>query len=122
MKEFRFTGDVYALPEGSIFFKNEPILEITAPVIESQIVETFVLNAIGFQTLVATKAARCVYAAQGRPLIDFSLRRTQGIDPGVKVARNSFIAGFFRHQQRPGRKNLPYPGFRHHGPLLCSGL
>ncbi len=94
LRQLRFTGDIFALPEGSIFFTNEPVVEVTAPLIEAQIIETFLLNTIGFQTLIASKAARCVYSASGRPLIDFSLRRTQGCDAGIKVARNTYIAGF----------------------------
>ena len=94
LKGLRFSGTVYAMPEGTIFFPNEPILEITAPIIEAQILETLVLNTIGFQTLIATKAARCLHAAGGRPLIDFSLRRTQGHWAGIKVARSTYIAGF----------------------------
>ena len=94
LKTLRFTGTIHALPEGTLFFPNEPVLEVTAPLIESQIVETFILNTIGFQTNVASKGARCVYAAQGRPLVDFSLRRTQGQDAGLKVARSTFLAGF----------------------------
>lgn len=90
----RFSGQIYAIPEGTIFFANEPILEVQAPIIEAQIIETFLLNTIGFQTLIASKAARCIYAADGRPLIDFSLRRTQGKDAGMKVARSTYIAGF----------------------------
>ena len=94
LKKFRFTGSVFAMPEGSIFFANEPILEVTAPLIEAQIVETFLLNTVGFQTMIASKAARCVHVAAGRPLIDFSLRRTQGHDAGMKVARSTYLAGF----------------------------
>jgi nicotinate phosphoribosyltransferase len=94
LAQLRFTGDVYALPEGRIGFANEPLVEITAPIIEAQIVETFVLNAIHLQTLIASKAARCVYAAQGRGLVDFALRRTHGVDAGLKVARASYLAGF----------------------------
>jgi nicotinate phosphoribosyltransferase len=94
LRAFRFTGSVLALPEGTIFFADEPVLEVTAPLIEAQIVETFLLNTIGFQSLIASKAARCVHAAAGRPLIDFSLRRTQGHDAGMKVARSAYIAGF----------------------------
>jgi nicotinate phosphoribosyltransferase len=94
LKGLRFTGTIHALPEGTLFFPNEPVLEVTAPLIESQIIETFILNTIGFQTNVASKGARCVYAAQGRPLVDFSLRRTQGQDAGLKVARSTFLAGF----------------------------
>ncbi|MBI2985882.1 MAG: nicotinate phosphoribosyltransferase [Deltaproteobacteria bacterium] len=90
----RFTGEVWAIPEGRLFFKDEPILEITAPIIEAQIVETFVINQINLQALIATKAARCVHAAGGRAVVDFSLRRTHGIDAGIKVARSSYLAGF----------------------------
>jgi nicotinate phosphoribosyltransferase len=90
----RFTGEVFALPEGSIFFKDEPVLEVSAPIIEAQLAETFIINAVSLQTLIASKAARSFYAAQGRPLIDFSLRRTQGPDAGLKVARASYLAGF----------------------------
>lgn len=90
----RFTGDVFAIPEGRIFFKDEPVIEVTAPLIEAQLVETFVINAISFQVSIATKAARCVYAAAGRELVDFSLRRTHGADAGLKAARSSYIAGF----------------------------
>ncbi len=94
LKGLRFTGEVWAIPEGRLFFKDEPIVEITAPVIEAQIVETFVINQINLQALIATKAARCVRAARGRAVVDFSLRRTHGIDAGMKVARSSYLAGF----------------------------
>lgn len=94
LEDFSFTGNVIAMPEGSIFFETEPVLEVTAPIIEAQIVETFVLNTIGFQTMIASKASRCIHAAKGRPLIDFSLRRTQGIDAGIRVARSTYLAGF----------------------------
>lgn len=90
----RFTGDVYALPEGQLCFANEPLLEITAPLIEAQIIETLVLNTLHLQTLIASKAARCFAVAQGKSLIDFALRRTHGIDAGLKVARASYLAGF----------------------------
>lgn len=90
----RFTGEVFALPEGRLFFKDEPILEIKAPVIEAQLVETLIINAVNFQVSIATKASRCVHASGGRNLVDFSLRRTQGVDAGLKVARASYIAGF----------------------------
>ncbi|MBW2019991.1 MAG: nicotinate phosphoribosyltransferase [Deltaproteobacteria bacterium] len=94
LKNMRFTGTIRALPEGEIFFKDEPILEVTAPIIEAQILETFAINTINLQSMIATKAARCIHAAAGRRLVDFSLRRTQGIDAGLKVARSSYIAGF----------------------------
>jgi nicotinate phosphoribosyltransferase len=94
LKTFRFTGAVRAMAEGTIFFKDETILEVSAPLIEAQILETFLINTIGFQTMIATKAARCVHAAAGRPVIDFSARRTQGNEAAVKVARSAYIAGF----------------------------
>lgn len=94
LRALHFTGEVWAIPEGRLFFKDEPILEVTAPIIEAQIVETFIINQINLQTLIATKAARCVHGAQGRTVVDFSLRRTHGIDAGLKVARSSYLAGF----------------------------
>jgi len=90
----RFTGDVRAVPEGRVVFAGEPLLEVTAPVAEAQLAETVLLNHVTFQTAVATKAARCVLAAGGAQLVDFSFRRTQGIDAGLAVARASAIAGF----------------------------
>lgn len=94
LKTVCFTGEVWALPEGAIFFKDEPIVEITAPVIEAQLVETFVMNQIHLQSMIATKAARCADAAGGRAVVDFSLRRTHGTDAGMKAARASYLAGF----------------------------
>lgn len=94
LKEMKFEGDVFALPEGTVFFPNEPVLEVRAPMIQAQIIETFLLNAINLQATIATKAARCYIAGRGRGLTDFSLRRTQGIDAGLKVARASYIGGF----------------------------
>lgn len=90
----RFSGEIFAMPEGTIFFANEPVLEVTAPIIEAQMIETFLLNTMGFQSMIASKAARCVHVAGNRPLIDFSLRRTQGQDAGHNVARSTYIAGF----------------------------
>lgn len=89
----RFTGDVWAIPEGRLFFANEPVLEVTAPIIEAQIVESFIINQVNLQSMIATKASRCVWAARGREVVDFSLRRTHGVDAGMKVARSSYIAG-----------------------------
>lgn len=91
----RFTGDVWAVPEGSVVFAGEPILEVTAPIAEAQLVETYLLNQITFQTTIATKAARCRVAAEGRiALVDFALRRTQGVEAGMAVARLSAMVGF----------------------------
>ncbi len=89
-----FTGSVRAIPEGRLFFANEPPLEVTAPIIEAQLAETFIVNQINLQTMLATKAARCVWAAQGRILTDFASRRTQGLDAALKMARCSYIGGF----------------------------
>ncbi|MGD2187375.1 MAG: nicotinate phosphoribosyltransferase [Desulfobacterales bacterium] len=89
----RFGGDVHAIPEGNLFFRDEPVLEVTAPIIEGQLMESFVINAINLQVTIATKVSRCVHAASGRKVVDFSLRRTQGIDAGLKVARVGYIAG-----------------------------
>ncbi len=90
----RFTGEVWAVPEGRIVFAQEPLLEVTAPIVEAQLAETYVINQVQLQTLIASKAARCVWAARGRGLVDFSLRRTHGSDAGLKVARCSYLAGF----------------------------
>jgi len=93
LREFRFTGDVRAIPEGEVFFPPEPLLQITAPRIEGQIVETFLLNQLNLQTMIASKAARVVLAARGRPVVDFSPRRDHGTDAAMKVARSSYLAG-----------------------------
>jgi nucleotide-binding universal stress UspA family protein len=90
----RFTGDVHAVPEGRVVLPGEPLLEVTAPVAEAQLVETFLLNQVTFQTAIATKATRCRLAAPGIELVDFALRRTHGVDAGMAVARVSAIAGF----------------------------
>ena len=90
----RFSGDVLSMAEGEIFFPGEPVLEVTAPLIQAQIIETYLINTVGIASLLATKAARCVSVAAGRPLVDFSLRRTQGSHAGMTVARSSYLAGF----------------------------
>jgi nicotinate phosphoribosyltransferase len=90
----RFTGDVWAVPEGSVMFENEPLIEVTAPIAEGQLVETYLLNQITFQTAIASKAARCRLAAQGRTLVDFGFRRTHGVEAAMAAARVSAIAGF----------------------------
>lgn len=93
LARFRFTGTLHAIPEGNLVFPNEPLLRVTAPIIEAQLVETYLLNAVNFQTMVASKAARIVHAAAGKQVVDFSLRRTHGTDAGMKVARVSYLAG-----------------------------
>ncbi|MGH7254664.1 MAG: nicotinate phosphoribosyltransferase, partial [Nitrospirales bacterium] len=93
LRGFRFRGNVDAMPEGTIFFPNEPVLRVSGNIIETQIVETYLLNAINLQSLIATKASRVVTAAQGRPVIEFGLRRTHGADAGLKGARAAYLAG-----------------------------
>ena len=90
----RFEGDVHAMPEGSVFFANEPILRVTAPLPQAQLVETRLINILHFQSLIASKAARMALAAPGKQLIDFGLRRAHGCEAGVMAARASYIAGF----------------------------
>jgi nicotinate phosphoribosyltransferase len=91
---FRFTGDVHAMPEGTLFFPHEPILRITAPLPQAQIVESRLINIMHFQTLIASKAARMVLAANGKGLSDFGLRSAHGSEAGLLSARASYIAGF----------------------------
>ncbi len=93
LKGFRFTGDVWALPEGTVFFPGEPILRVSAPIAEAQLMETSLLSAIHLQTLIASKAARVTTAAAGRPVIEFGSRRAHGIEAGVLAARAAFIGG-----------------------------
>jgi len=94
LKDFRFTGDVDAMPEGTVFFGDEPILRITAPLREAQFIESRVINLMHFQTVVASKAVRSVIAASGKQLIDFGLRRAHGAEAAILSARASYIAGF----------------------------
>lgn len=93
LRNFKFTGDIYAVPEGTCIFPREPIMTIKAPAIEAQILETFVLLALNHQSLIATKANRIVRAAQGRPVLEFGSRRAQGADGAVKGARAAYIGG-----------------------------
>ena len=92
LKNFRFTGDIYAIPEGTVVFPKEPLLKICAPIMEAQIIETAILNMINHQSLICTKAARVVYAAGGG-VMEFGLRRAQGPDAGIYGARAAVIGG-----------------------------
>jgi nicotinate phosphoribosyltransferase len=94
LERLRFTGDVHAMPEGTIFFPPEPIIRVTAPLPQAQIVETRLINLLHFQMLIASKAARAVLVAQGKGLIDFGLRRAHGAEAGLLAARASYLAGF----------------------------
>lgn len=93
LQDFRFTGDVYAMGEGTPVFADEPLLEVVAPMGEAQLVETLLLNQITFQTGIASKASRVVHAAQGRTVADFGMRRMHGWDAAMKAARACHVAG-----------------------------
>lgn len=93
LKDFHFTGDIYAIPEGTVVFPMEPLVKVIAPIIEAQLVETALLNIINHQSLIATKASRVVYAAGGQPVMEFGLRRAQGPDAGTLGARAAVIGG-----------------------------
>jgi nicotinate phosphoribosyltransferase len=94
LRQLRFTGSVRAMPEGTIFFINEPVVEVTGPVVEAQLVETFLVNQVNLQTILATKASRVVHAARGRQIVDFAARRTHGVEAANKLARVSYLVGF----------------------------
>jgi len=89
----RFTGDVWAVPEGTVVFPNQPIVQVIAPILEAQLAETFVVNQIHLQSVIASKAARVVEAARGRMVVDFGARRAHGTDAALKVARAGYLAG-----------------------------
>ena len=94
LETLRFTGDVHAMPEGTVFFPNEPILRVTAPIAQAQLVETRLINLLHLETLIASKAARSVLMAPDRLLVDFGLRRAHGAEAGLLAARASYLAGF----------------------------
>jgi nicotinate phosphoribosyltransferase len=93
LRAFRFHGDVHAVPEGTLIFAEEPLLQVTGPVLEAQIVETYLLSVIHYETLVASKAARVVGAAGGRPVLEFGTRRAHGPEAGVRAARAACLGG-----------------------------
>lgn len=93
LRSFHFTGDIYAVPEGSVVFPREPLIKVVAPIMEAQLIETAILNIINHQSLIATKASRVVYAAQGDGIMEFGLRRAQGPDAGIYGARAAVIGG-----------------------------
>ncbi len=113
---FRFTGDVWAVPEGTPVFANEPLLEVEAPIDEAQLVETYLLNQVSLQTMIASKGVRSVLAAGGKPVIDFGTRRTHGIDAALKAARALSIVGVRATSNVEGgrRYGLPVTGTMAH--------
>jgi nicotinate phosphoribosyltransferase len=94
LEGFRFTGRVEAMREGTVFFADEPVLRVTAPLPQAQLVESRLVNILHFQTLIASKASRCVLAAQGKRLVDFGMRRAHGSEAAIFAARASYLAGF----------------------------
>lgn len=123
LREFQFTGDVYAVPEGTPVFANEPIVEIVAPIAQAQLVETFVMNQVHLQTVLASKAARVVAAARGRTVIDFGARRTHGIDAALKAARAFYIAGVHGTSNMLAGKlyGIPVAGTMAHSYIQAHG-
>ena len=93
LKNFRFSGDIYAIPEGSVMFPREPMIKVIAPIMEAQLVETAILNIINHQSLIATKTSRVCFAARGDGIMEFGLRRAQGPDAGTYGARAAMIGG-----------------------------
>ncbi len=93
LPELRFTGDVYAMPEGTLAFPNEPLVRVVAPIAEAQLVEARLINLVHFQTVIASKAARCVLAAPSKEIVDFGLRRAHGAEAGLLAARATYLAG-----------------------------
>ena len=121
LKDFRFTGDVDAMPEGTVFFPDEPLMRVTAPLPQAQLAETRLINLVHFQTVIASKAARMVLAAPSRQLVDFGLRRAHGAEAGLLGARASYLAGFCRYRDGAGEPRFRHPCRRHDGALLRAG-
>ncbi len=123
LKDFRFTGNIYAMDEGEVIFPNEPVIQVEAPLIEAQIVETFLINTLQLPILVATKAMRCFSVAQGTMLVDFGLRRAHGTDAGMKAARASYIGGFVGTSNVLAGKeySIPIFGTMAHSFILAFG-
>jgi nicotinate phosphoribosyltransferase len=93
LRDFRFRGDLFAVPEGTLLFAGEPVLTVRAPILEAQLAETYLLSTIGYQTMIATKASRCVRAAQGRSVVEFGTRRAYSPEAGVLAGRAAYIGG-----------------------------
>ena len=111
LARLRFTGDVDAMPEGTVFFADEPIIRVIAPLPEAQLVETRLINILHFQSVIASKAARMVLAAPGKQLVDFGLRRAHGAEAGLMAARASYLAGFAGTATVLARKDFGIPIF-----------
>ena len=121
LAQFKFSGSIWAMPEGEIFFANEPVIRVTANIIEAQILESFLLNTINLQSMIASKASRVVLAARDRKVFDFALRRTHGQDAALKVARSSYLAGFEGTSNVLAGKiyEIPIAGTMAHSYVMC---
>ncbi|HWE36135.1 MAG TPA: nicotinate phosphoribosyltransferase [Isosphaeraceae bacterium] len=123
LEQLRFEGDVWAMPEGTVAFAGEPLLRVEAPLPQAQWIETFLIASLGYATLVASKAARCVEAARGRPLYDFGARRGHGPAAGLICARSSYLAGFTgtSHVEAARRLGIPCVGTMAHSWVQAFG-
>ncbi len=123
LRTLRFTGDVFAIPEGTPVFANEPLIIIRAPVVQAQLVETYLLSTFAFQTSVASKAARCVIAAQGRSVVEFGSRRAHGPAAGVLAARAAYIGGCTgtSNTEAGKRFGIPVSGTAAHSWTMAFG-
>ena len=123
LRDLRFTGDVWAPPEGTIVYPHEPLIQVIAPLPEAQIVETAMINQIAYPTLVASKAARAVDAAAGRPIIEFGGRRAHGSEAAIEASRATYIAGFEATSSvEAGRRHgIPTTGTMAHSFVLAEG-
>lgn len=123
LADFRFEGDVHAMPEGHVFFPTEPVLRITAPIIQAQFIESRLLNLMHYQISVASKAARCALVAPGKQLVDFGFRRAHGSEAGVLASRAAFIGGFQSTATvEAGRQfGIPVIGTMAHSFIQCHG-
>lgn len=120
LKDFKFSGDIYAIPEGSVIFPREPVIKVIAPIMEAQLVETAILNIVNHQSLIATKASRVCYAAQDDGVMEFGLRRAQGPDAGIYGARAAVIGGCVSTSNVLAGKlfNIPVSGTHAHSWIM----
>ncbi len=120
LMDFKFTGSIRAMKEGTIFFPNEPVIEINSPILEGQLLETLLINEIHFQTTLATKASRIVNSSKSADIIDFSARRTYGTEASLKASRNSYISGFTSTSNVEAGKiyDIPLAGTMGHSYIL----
>src|SRR5699024_10002901 len=123
LETLRFTGDAWAIPEGTVVFPGEPLVRIEAPLAQAQWIETFLVGSLNYPTLVASKAARIVEAARGRMLADFAMRRGHGLHAGFLAARASYLAGFdgTSHTEAARRLGIPAVGTMAHSWVQAFG-